>query len=84
MKFMMKVKGPLDILEENYKTKQILKRYNEINTKYQAILRKARKQIGRRMIYFQYRGDLSLTSNLSNQLASEVHFNNCKLFFFYY
>ena len=23
-------------------------------------------------------------TNLSNQLASEVHFNNCKLFFFYY
>ena len=40
---MMKVKGPLDVLEENNKTKQILKRFNEINEKYQALIKKARK-----------------------------------------
>jgi len=71
MKFMMKVKGPMDILEENSSTKQILKRYNEINLKYQNILRKARKVIGNKMIYFQYGGDLSLSANLANQLSHE-------------
>ncbi len=71
MRFMMKVKGPMDVLEENSKTKQILKRYNEINKKYQAILKKARQCVGEKMIYFQYGGDLSLTSNLSNQLSYE-------------
>ena len=71
LRFMMKAKGPLDILEENHKTKQILKRYNEINEKYQKIIRKARESVGDKMIYFQYGGDLSLTSNISNQLSHE-------------
>jgi len=71
IRFMVKVKGPLDILEENTSTKQILKRYNEINLKYQNILKKARKVIGNKMIYFQYGGDLSLSSNIANQLIHE-------------
>jgi len=71
MKFMMKVKGPMDILEENTATKQILKRYNEINEKYQKILKKARKVVGSKMIYFQYGGDLSLSADLANQLTHE-------------
>ena len=71
MKFMMKVKGPMDILEENTSTKQILKRYNEINLKYQNILKKARKSVGDKMIYFQYGGGLSLSADLANQLSHE-------------
>jgi len=71
MRFMMKVKEPLEVLEENNKTRQILKRYNEINTKYQAIFKKALQCVGDKMIFFQYGGDLSLTSNLSNQLSHE-------------
>ncbi|MFA7708105.1 MAG: DHH family phosphoesterase [Candidatus Pacearchaeota archaeon] len=71
MKFMMKVKGPMDVLEENTSTKQILKRSSELNEKYQRILKKARKSIGDKMIYFQYSGDLSLSANLANQLSHE-------------
>jgi single-stranded DNA-specific DHH superfamily exonuclease len=71
MKFMMKAKGPMDILEENTETKQILKRYNEINLKYQKILKKAREIVGDKMIYFQYSGGLSLSANLANQLSHE-------------
>ena len=70
-KFMMKAKGPMDILEENSKTKQILKRYNEIDSKYQALMEKARELAGKKMIYFQYGGNLSLSGNLSNQLIYE-------------
>tara|TARA_Y100000034_G_scaffold29041_1_gene34948 strand:- start:8237 stop:9301 length:1065 start_codon:yes stop_codon:yes gene_type:complete len=71
MKFMMKVEGPRDILEENSKTKQILKRYEEINTKYQALIKKARQFSENKLIYFQYGGDLSLSYNLANQLVNE-------------
>ena len=71
MRFMVKVKGPMDVLEENSKTKQILKRYNELNLKYQNILKKARKVVGDKMIYFQYGRGLSLSSNLANQLIYE-------------
>jgi len=71
MKFMMKVKGPMDILEENSQTKQILKRYNEINNKYQELLKKARKVADKDFLYFQYGGGLSLSSNFANQLTYE-------------
>ncbi|VVB78339.1 DHHA1 domain protein [uncultured archaeon] len=70
-KFMMKASGPMDILEENLKTKQILKRYNEINSKYQALMEKARELAGKKLIYFQYGGNLSLSGNLANQLIYE-------------
>jgi len=71
LKFMMKIKGPRDVLEENAQTKQILKRYNEINTKYQQLLEKAREVSDKKFIYFQYGGDLSLSYNLANRLSYE-------------
>ena len=71
LKFMNLVKGPMDILEENSKTKQILKRYSEINGSYQKLMEKARGEVGEKLIYFQYGGNLSLSSNLSNQLIYE-------------
>jgi single-stranded DNA-specific DHH superfamily exonuclease len=70
-KFMVKAKGPLDILEENSNTRQILNRYNEINSKYQDLMEKARELIGKKLIYFQYGGNLSLSANLANQLIYE-------------
>lgn len=70
-KFMINVKNPSDVLEENSKTKQILLRYNEINSKYQQLMEKARALAGKNLIYFQYGGSLSLSANLSNQLIYE-------------
>ena len=71
LKFMIKAKNPIDILEENANTKQILKRYNEINSKYKKLIKKARECVGDKMIYFQYAGDLSLSANLANQLIDD-------------
>jgi len=71
LRFMIRAKGPLDILEENSKTKQILRRYEQINTKYQELMENARKQKGDKLLYFQYGGQLSLSANLSNQLRYE-------------
>lgn len=71
IRFMIKANGPMDILEENIKTRQILKRHDEINSKYQALIKKAKEQAGEKLIYFQYGGSLSLSGNLSNQLIYE-------------
>ncbi|MFA5259311.1 MAG: DHHA1 domain-containing protein [Candidatus Pacearchaeota archaeon] len=70
-KFMTKVKGPMDILEETSNTKQILKRYNEIDSKYQQLMEKARELAKKKFIYFQYGGSLSLSANIANQLVYE-------------
>ena len=71
IKFMMNVQGPMDVLEENTKTKQILKKFNEIDKKYQALIERARKLKEKKFIYFQYGGSLSLSANLANQLSFE-------------
>ncbi len=68
---MVNVKGPMDILEENQKTRQILKRYREVDSKYQALIKKAREQASNKLLYFQYGGNLSLSGNLANQLSYE-------------
>ena len=64
-------KNPLDILEEDSKTKSILKRYEQINSKYQELMEKARKLKMNKFLYFQYGGSLSLSANLANQLVYE-------------
>jgi len=71
IRFMIKVRGPLEVLEENSKTKRILKRYKQINSRYQKLIERARKQSHGRVLYFQYGGDFSLSANLANQLIYE-------------
>ncbi len=71
LKFMMKVKGPMDILDEGSGAKQMLLRFNEINSKYQELMIKARSEVKGKLLYFQYGGTLSLSSNLANQLSYE-------------
>ncbi|MFA5174066.1 MAG: DHHA1 domain-containing protein [Candidatus Pacearchaeota archaeon] len=71
LKFMIKVNSPIEVLEENAKTKQILNRYEQINKKYKELMKKARQNLGNKLIYFQYGGDFSLSSNLANQLSYE-------------
>jgi oligoribonuclease NrnB/cAMP/cGMP phosphodiesterase (DHH superfamily) len=71
LKFLVNIKSPMDILEENSKTKQILKRYNEINGSYQKLMERARKESKKNLIYFQYGGNFSLSANLANQLIYE-------------
>ena len=71
LKFMIKVKGPMEILEENSKTKHILEKFDEINSKYQKLMDKAREKASDKLIYFKYEGSVSLSSNLANQLSYE-------------
>jgi len=71
LKFMMNVKGPMDVLEENNKTRHIFERYNEINSRHQMLMEKAREEVKDNLIYFQYGGNLSLSANLANQLSYE-------------
>jgi len=71
LRFMMRVKGPMDVLEESHKTKQILKRYDEINKKYQMLIERARFCVKEKLLYFQYAGEFSLSANISNQLSYE-------------
>jgi len=68
MKFLINCNNPREILEENSKTRVFLKRYQEINRKYQAILKKAEAHAKGKVLTFIYSGDLSINQYISNAL----------------
>ncbi len=68
-RFLMKVKTPYEVLEESNQNYTMHKRFNQINSKYQMLLEKAKKiESSNKILFFQYGGDLSISSNLSNEL----------------
>jgi len=71
LKFMMKVQSPFELIDESNKSRGIFNRFNEINSKYQELLKKAKENIQKNLIYFQYGGEISLSANLSNKLSFE-------------
>lgn len=70
LKFLINAKSPYDLREENKNTMHIIKRYEQINSKYQALLEKA-KITGKersKLLFFQYGGDFSLSADIANEL----------------
>ena len=67
---LIKAKSAHDILEENYHTRQLHKRYNEINKTYKKLLDKAETQVKKneKLIFFTYSGNISISSEISNEL----------------
>ncbi|MEM3113375.1 MAG: DHHA1 domain-containing protein [Candidatus Pacearchaeota archaeon] len=69
--FLISVKSPNDILFENEKNFKIISRYKQINKTYLKLLEKAKKiaRSSRKVIFFQYSGDLSISADLANELS---------------
>lgn len=67
-KFLLKVKSPFEILEENSKTNLMHNRFRQVNKKYKKLLEKAIKNSSEQVLFFQYSGDLSISADLSNEL----------------
>jgi single-stranded DNA-specific DHH superfamily exonuclease len=68
MKFLMNASSASDILEENSKTKPILKRFNDLNEKYRRILKKADGCLKGNYLIYSYSGDLSINQYVANEL----------------
>lgn len=68
MKFLMNAHSPYDLMAENAKTKSFLKRFNEINEKYQKILKKAEDSILGDILWFHYSGEMSINQYVANEL----------------
>ncbi|GBE19837.1 DHH family protein [archaeon BMS3Abin17] len=70
IRFLTNVKTPHEVLEESSKNYIMHKRFNEIDKKYKGLLEKADKTIDSgNLLFFQYSGDLSISSDLSNELS---------------
>ena len=65
IRFLLKVTSPNEISSEN----SVFARFDQIDKKYQALIEKARKFAKSRILYFQYAGDLSISSGIANELS---------------
>jgi single-stranded DNA-specific DHH superfamily exonuclease len=70
LRFLIKAKSPYEVLEETSKNKTMHKRFNEINSKYNKLIKKAKECANNfdKMLFFQYGGDMSISADLSNGL----------------
>lgn len=70
LKYLMKAKGPHDILEENARTKNFLKRYELINKCVKKIVEKAEEHIDKKnkILFSTYTGKMSLSQHASDEL----------------
>lgn len=72
LKNLLTIKSPREILDvNNPKTASIHKRYKQISRRYEKIIEKAKgfAKMQRKLLFFQYGGDLSLSSEISNELS---------------
>jgi single-stranded DNA-specific DHH superfamily exonuclease len=69
LKFLMTVKSPYDVLEENSKNHSMHKKSKEIENKYNSLLSRAKTFLSGKLLFFQYGGDLSISGELSNELS---------------
>jgi len=71
LRFLMKAKSPYDVLEESKNSQSIRERFDYLFPKYQKLLEKAISVSDEKskILFFQYGGDLSLSSDLSNELS---------------
>jgi len=71
LKFLQKARDPQDLFESNPNTHHIHKRFDQINNRYNKLLSKAIEMGTRskKILYFQYGGDLSLSADIANELS---------------
>ncbi|MEX2017623.1 MAG: DHH family phosphoesterase [Candidatus Pacearchaeota archaeon] len=69
MKFLVKAKNSYDVLEETKENKSMHQKFSQINQKYEKLLDKAKSLVdNKKLLFFQYSGDTSMSSDLSNEL----------------
>ena len=69
-RFLMKVKTPYEVLEESSKNRTMHDRFNYIDKRYKGLMEKAKANIDEgKFLFFQYAGDLSMSSDLANELS---------------
>lgn len=74
MKFLINSKTPYEVLKEDSRNTAMHKRFEEINLKYERLIKKAKeiyktKKNSEKIFFFKYGGDLSISSELSDELS---------------
>ena len=71
LKFLSKVKGPHDVLEENSNNILLHGRFTELFKKYKKLVSRAEKEAGKsgKVFLFKYGGDISMSADIANRLS---------------
>lgn len=67
--FLIDCKSPEDVFSELNTNHNFRKKYLEVRSKYDSLIERAKNCIFGKMIFFEYSGELSISSDLSNELA---------------
>ncbi|MCK5615923.1 DHH family phosphoesterase [Candidatus Pacearchaeota archaeon] len=68
MKFLLKARSPYDVLEESKNNYAMHKRFEDINKKKARLISRAEDYIDGKLLFFEYAGNVSMSSDLSNEL----------------
>jgi len=73
IRFLIQARTPYEVLEEKSENINLHRRFNEINSKLQKLVNKAKSEITlSKLLFFKYSGDTSMSSDLSNKLSYEI------------
>jgi len=67
--FLISAKNPGEVFSEGSGNYHFRKKFKEIEKKYLALLERAKECVFEDLIFFEYGGDLSISSDLSNELS---------------
>ncbi|MCH7567988.1 MAG: hypothetical protein IIA87_01070 [Nanoarchaeota archaeon] len=67
--FLVSCKSPADVLSEIESNRPFGKKYRELRKKYDLLIEKAKKNVDGKIIFFCYGGNLSISSDISNELS---------------
>ena len=70
IKFLFNARSPQDILEENPRTRNMHRRYNQLNDFFKKQIEKAESKFDKKkkVIFFSYSGNTSMSSEIANRL----------------
>ncbi|MFB6246923.1 MAG: DHHA1 domain-containing protein [Candidatus Pacearchaeota archaeon] len=70
LSFLKKAKSPYEVLEEKEENLEMHQKYREVVKRYEKIISKAKEEIDESadLIFFEYGGDTSMSSEISNRL----------------
>ena len=71
LKFLMKVKNPYEVLEDTSRNHTMHERFKLLSKKHNKFLEKAKElaEESGKVLFFQYGGDMSISSDLANELS---------------
>jgi single-stranded DNA-specific DHH superfamily exonuclease len=67
--FLIGCKSPADMFLEIESSKPFARKYREVKKKYDSLVNQAKENVGSKLIFFNYGGELSMSADISNELS---------------